>query len=279
MARTKIIPEGGMLGDYDSVIVSYSDGIDSTGTLYWAIQNFDKKKIWLLYCDTGCEYPENVAIFYKVAEFMGVKPVLLQDPRGFLGLLLNERLKFPDMKNRWCTAYLKTQITDHWIRSHRSQLGTRCLFLSGERRDESKGRSKLPELEFHSTTLKTKRVADFTCHWYRPCLDYEKGKMFEWGKELRLDPHPCYEYIGRCSCMFCMFMPDRNAIENIKRYPEIAEKYVRAEMKIAHTWKNGKSFQELFNSCLDIDDISEDLIMKEENHQMCFEDLMEKEGK
>ena len=110
MARTKIIPSEGLLSDleYTSVIVSYSNGIDSTGALYWAVKNFPKEKIYLLYCDTGCEYPENVALFYKVAAFMGVKPVLLSDTRGFLGLLLNERLKFPDMKNRWCTAYLKT---------------------------------------------------------------------------------------------------------------------------------------------------------------------------
>ena len=73
-------------------------------------------------------------------------------------------------------------VTDKWIRHHREQLGAKCLFLSGERRDESIGREKLPELEYHSTTLKTKRVADFTCHWYRPCLDYEKGKMFERGR-------------------------------------------------------------------------------------------------
>lgn len=61
MARTKIIPEEGLLSDleYSSVIVSYSDGIDSTGALYWAVQNFPKEKIYLLYCDTGCEYPNN----------------------------------------------------------------------------------------------------------------------------------------------------------------------------------------------------------------------------
>ncbi|MCI8747942.1 MAG: phosphoadenosine phosphosulfate reductase family protein, partial [Lachnospiraceae bacterium] len=198
MARTKIIPPEGLLGDleYTSVIVSYSNGIDSTGALYWAVKNFPKEKIYLLYCDTGCEYPENTALFYKTAEFIGVKPILLADARGFLGLLLNERFKFPDMKNRWCTAYLKTAVTDKWIRQNRKQLGSRCLFVSGERRDESTGRAKLPELEYHSTTLKTKRVADFTCHWYRPCLDYEKGKMFEQGKELKLEPHPCYGYIG-----------------------------------------------------------------------------------
>lgn len=263
MARTKVIPEEGLLSDleYTSVIVSYSDGIDSTGALHWALEHFPCDKIWLLYCDTGCEYPDNPAIFYKVAAALNVKPVYLKDERGFLGLLMNERLKFPDMRNRWCTAYLKTAITDKWIRNNRQSLGKKCLFVSGERRDESIGRSKLPILEYHSTTLKTTRVADFTCHWYRPCLEYEKGMMFEWGRQLGIEPHPCYEYLGRCSCMFCMLMPDRHAAENMKRYPDIAAKWVRAELKVSHTWKNGKSLQSIYNECMDIDDIEEDILL------------------
>lgn len=275
MARTKIIPSEWLLSDleYTSVIVSYSNGIDSTGALYWALKHFPKEMIYLLYCDTGCEYPENITLFYKTAKFLNIKPVLLSDPRGFLGLLLHERMKFPDMKHRWCTSYLKTAVTDKWIRQHRVQLGSKCLFLSGERRDESTGREKLPELEYHSTTLKTKRIGNFVCHWYRPCLDYPKGKMFEQGRELHLQPHPCYEYIGRCSCMFCMFMPDRHAMENIKRYPEIAAKYVRAEMQLKHTWKKAKSLQSLFNDCLDIDDIDEDLL--EEYRQMSLFDVLD----
>lgn len=46
MARTKIIPPEGLLSDleYTSVIVSYSNGIDSTGALYWAVKNFPKKR-------------------------------------------------------------------------------------------------------------------------------------------------------------------------------------------------------------------------------------------
>ena len=132
MARTKIIPPEGLLSDleYTSVIVSYSNGIDSTGALYYALKNFPKEKIYLLYCDTGCEYPENVALFHKTAKFLRIKPVLLADPRGFLGLLLQERLKFPSMRYRWCTGYLKTAVTDKCIRQHRQQLGNKCLFLS-----------------------------------------------------------------------------------------------------------------------------------------------------
>lgn len=47
MARTKITPPEGLLSDleYTSVIVSYSNGIDSTGALYWALKHFPKEKI------------------------------------------------------------------------------------------------------------------------------------------------------------------------------------------------------------------------------------------
>ncbi len=66
--------------------------------------------------------------------------------------------------------------------------------------------------------------------------------------------------------MFCMFMPERHAAENIRRYPEIAAGYVRAEMKIQHTWKKAKSLQSVFNECMDIDDIDGD--MKQEYKQL-----------
>ena len=256
MAKTNIAVPEGLRSDYTSIIVSYSNGIDSTGALYWALRNFDKAKIFLLYCDTGFEYPENIKLFYKTAIFLGIRPILLQSPKGFLELL-EERGKWPDMKVRWCTSYLKTSVTDKWIRSHRDLLGPRCLFLSGERRDESPSRAKLTDLEYHSTTLWTQRKGDFSCHWYRPCLDFEKGKMFEQGRLLKLEPHYCYEYLGRCSCMACMFMPDAHAMENMKRHPEQIRPYVEAEIKIAHTWKKGKSLKELWDQCWDIDDVEE----------------------
>lgn len=145
MARTKILVPPEKQCGYTSVIVSYSTGIDSTGAIYWATQNFAPEKIFLLYCDTGAEYSVNEALFFKTAKVLGLKPILLKAPKDFLYLLLNERLKFPDSKNRWCTAYLKTAVTDHWIRTHRDILGEKCLFISGERRDESRGRAKLPE--------------------------------------------------------------------------------------------------------------------------------------
>lgn len=235
--------------DYDSIIVSYSNGIDSTGALYWALQHFDKEKIWLIYNDTGLEYSINVELFYRTAKVVGIpknQRIILARPGGFMEILENRQM-FPDSKNRWCTSYLKTDITDKWIRHNRHLLGTKCLYVTGERRDESPRRSRMNEITYHRTHLKTTRVADFTCHHIRPVLDYRKGKMFEWSNVLGLDPHPCYEYVNRCSCIACIFMPDKHAIENMKRHPEKFRKLIQKEIEYQHTWKKDQSLEELWN--------------------------------
>lgn len=241
-----------LLNNYKSVIVSFSTGIDSAGTLKWATDHFPKEKIYLLYCDTGLEYPENKDIFYNIASFLGIKPVLVQHKMLFKDIL-DARGMWPDQKNRWCTSYLKTDCTCKWIRANRHILGESCLFLTGERRDESPRRAKMEETILHPTHLKTERVAKFTCHWHKPVLDFEKGKMFEWSKELKLDPHPCYEFVSRCSCYACMFMPDRHAVENMKRYPEQFKELIELETKHGHTWKRDTSLMQLWEEYCDAD--------------------------
>lgn len=78
MARTKILVPPEKQCGYTSVIVSYSTGIDSTGAIYWATQNFAPEKIFLLYCDTGAEYSVNEALFFKTAKVLGLKLDLCQ---------------------------------------------------------------------------------------------------------------------------------------------------------------------------------------------------------
>ena len=55
--------------------------------------------------------------------------------------------------------------------------------------------------------------------------------------------------------MACMFMSDRHAVENMKRYPEQIQPFIQAEIKLSHTWKKGKGLEELWNQCHDIDDV------------------------
>lgn len=235
------------LSDYTSAIISYSTGIDSTGALYWALTHLDPKRtrMFLLYCDTGMEYDINIKLFYETAEKFDLTPILLKNNEDFMDIL-KKRKMWPDQKNRWCTAYLKTGVTNHWIQTHRDILGEKCLFITGERREESPRRAKFPEVSIHSTTIKTTRKGVFTCHWLRPCLDYSKPTMFSMGDELHLKPHPCYEYCSRCSFMFCVFMRNEHAIANIEKHLEKAMEWVKAEEDINHSWKNGKTLGSLW---------------------------------
>lgn len=235
--------------DYTSIVVSYSTGIDSTGALVKALalaSKIDHPRLFLLYCDTGMEYEINEALFYQTARMFDMIPILLKNDRDFYDLLMARQM-WPDMKNRWCTSYLKTGVTNKWIRANRAILGERCLFVTGERRDESPRRAKYEALTWHDTTLKTERVGKFICHWWRPVLDYEKKDMFNAGKGLGLEPHPCYEYVGRCSCMFCIFMPDRHTVENLRHNPKQAKKWLQAELDIGHKWKSKISLNELWD--------------------------------
>ena len=99
--------------------------------------------------------------------------------------------------------------------------------------------------------------------------------MFEQGKKLHLEPHFCYEYLGRCSCMACMFMSDQHAIENMKRYPDQIQLFVQAEIKLSHTWKKNKGLEELWNQCFDIDDVEKGAATKENCGQMSIMDFPE----
>ena len=58
--------------------------------------------------------------------------------------------------------------------------------------------------------------------------------------------------------MACMFMSDQHAIENMRRYPNQIRPFIQAEIKLAHTWKKGKSLEQLWEQCLDIDDVGQD---------------------
>lgn len=46
-----------------------------------------------------------------------------------------------------------------------------------------------------------------------------------------------------------------------KRYPEEFWRIIEIEQRIGHTWKAKKALKELWNECLDIDDMYEDKLV------------------
>lgn len=131
------------------------------------------------------------------------------------------RMKFPaktgDLSRRWCSAYLKIMVADT-VMSNLSRLqelgisgeknrkseNVKILVVSGERRGESKGRSKYNEIEIHRTNAPAK--AHRIVHQWRPVIDYSERDVWEMLKRHRVNPHPCYRAgWNRCSCAMCIF--------------------------------------------------------------------------
>ena len=119
------------------------------------------------------------------------------------------RLKFPAKsgchQGRWCSGTLKAQVGDK-LYSHIDgfSAGIRLLVVSGERRQESAGRSKYNEMELHRTNATAR--AHRLVHQWRSVIDWDEADVWEIIRRWRISPHPCYMAgWNRCSCAMCIF--------------------------------------------------------------------------
>lgn len=117
---------------------------------------------------------------------------------------INTRRRFPavaaDLRTRWCSAEVKIEILRSVIAHHPSY--QRMIYvLTGERREESKNRSKYEEVELHATSGKSRKAIS-----WRPIIDWTEEEVWAIMERWKIQPHPAY-MLGwsRCSCQICIF--------------------------------------------------------------------------
>lgn len=146
------------------------------------------------------------------------------DRLGELEKLGGKRHKFPakgsTYKGRWCSGNLKAAVQDSVTSNlEKTQKDVKVLVVSGERRGESKGRSKYNEMEVHRTNAE--RKAHRTVHQWRPVIDYSEKDVWEVLKRHKVNPHPCYRAgWNRCSCAMCIFSTPKLFAGIRELYPE-----------------------------------------------------------
>ena len=231
--------------NYDKYIVSFSGGKDSTACLLYLLDNgVPKEKIELWHQEIDGRGPSlfdwEVTPDYcrKLGQAFGI-PVLYQwKEGGFVREMLREnsltapvhfelpdgttervggergkpstRRKFPqpspDLRVRWCSAYLKIDVCATALRHDPRFRNIRTLVLSGERGEESKQRAGYAILEPDKADLRKGR---HTFRWidrFRPVRDWKERQVWDLLEKYRVRPHPCYFMgFGRCSCKFCVF--------------------------------------------------------------------------
>lgn len=147
------------------------------------------------------------------------------------------RLKFPavhaNLRTRWCSSTVKISVLERLITN--TDNGNKILVLTGERRRESRARSKYSEYQDHSTNCKSRKVI----HW-RPIIDFSEKQVWNIIERYKVQPHPAY-MLGwsRCSCQLCIFSSPNTWASIYELSPQKVEQIALIEKDIEHTLYNG----------------------------------------
>lgn len=167
------------------------------------------------------------------------------------------RYKFPavsaDLRTRWCSSVAKIDVLSRVV-NFKYKSGD-YLVLTGERREESRNRSKYNEFEKYRSWTKSRNI------WqWRPIIDFTEGEVWELFRKYKIQAHPCY-MLGwsRCSCQTCIFSsPDVWASIN-QITPNKVHQIQEIENNINHTLYNGLTIMDKVNkgiSFLDSKDLN-----------------------
>lgn len=232
------------LNGYNKYIVSFSGGKDSTALLLYLLDNDvprERIELWHQEIDgrgrTLFDWEVTPDYCRKLGEAFGIPVYFQWKAGGFEREMLREdsltapvcyelpdrsiiqiggtrgkpstRRRFPqpspDLRTRWCSAYLKIDVCATALRHDERFQNIRTLVLSGERGEESKQRASYAILEPDKADLRKGRIPRYIDR-FRPLRDWKEQKIWDLLEKYRVRPHPCYFMgFGRCSCKFCVF--------------------------------------------------------------------------
>ncbi len=125
--------------EFDTIIVPWSGGKDSTATLLLALKAFGSTRVKVVFTDTGTEFPYTVEYVDYLAKKLGVDVY-----KAYAGVdkALRWGAPMPDHDNRWCTG-MKIMATESMIKKLAEG---RTLIVIGDRESESARRARRPPL-------------------------------------------------------------------------------------------------------------------------------------
>ena len=148
---------------------------------------------------------------------------------------VEERGKFPSMRNRFCTSDLKVSPIERELRRYlkaHPRFAGRIVSAMGIRRDESTARSKrIP----WTRSDRNSRAGREWFDWL-PIFDLTEADAFRVIRDAGQLPHWVYaQGISRCSCSFCIFSSRSDARRAAELRPSLYRRYAALEKHIRHT--------------------------------------------
>ena len=147
---------------------------------------------------------------------------------------VEQRGKWPGIRQRWCTAETKRGPIERelrrWLKAH-PRFGDRLVNAMGMRADESTARArKLPWRRNDRMSAAGRKVFDWL-----PIFDLSTEDVFRVIRDAGQSPHWIYDHLSRCSCSFCIFSSPEDLRKAAALRPGLYRRYARIEQRIGHT--------------------------------------------
>ena len=270
------------LNSYDRVLAMWSGGKDSLACILHLIEMGvapDRMELWHHEIDGGAQFmdwPCTPSYCAAIAQHLKIPiyrswreggflremlrngtptaPTVFERPDRSFGTkggkgLPGTRQKFPqvsaDLSVRWCSAYLKIDVASIAIKNQERFNGSRTLFVTGERAEESTARSRYRVFEPHRTDARAGSLRRHVDHW-RAVHAWSERQIWDIIQRHRINPHPAYRLgWGRVSCLSCIFGSAHQWASVRKIAPVQFETIAQYEQQFGKTIRRKKSIVEL----------------------------------
>lgn len=234
-------------------VLGFSGGIDSEAAYVWLRERYAVDDIILLNSTAGQnEHPITTEFLLKFSE--EVHPVEIVDPIvgdlqrvGSKGGVTKQRReefadddplrfdtlayikqRFPSMRSRFCTHFLKLMPQVRWMKKNLDERGIEYVRYTGIRREESPNRAKR-EPEEHDEV--------FGCTLRHPILDWKKQECFDVVEAAGLPINELYRLgFTRVGCAPCVNSSKGDISRWASRFPEMIDKVRDWEKRVGRTF-------------------------------------------
>ena len=218
-------------------ILGISGGKDSAALAIHMARNRPELDIEYFFTDTGEELPEVYSYLSKLEGFLGKRVNRLNPGRDFKFYLKLYNYWLPSAQQRWCTAKLKIQPLEEWIKEDLKN-GVKITSYVAIRFDES----------FREGHQSMHKNFDVQLPFIEERID-RKG-VFEILENSGVGIPEYYAWRSRSGCTFCFFQRKIEWVRLKERHPEAFEyakelEALSSSNGITFTWSEGESLIQL----------------------------------
>ena len=217
------------------VAVSHSGGKDSQIMTILLSRIVPRARLVAVHAPLGEVEWEGIVPHVEATLSAGV-PLIMAPVSSGKSLLdhVEERGKFPGIRQRWCTATHKRGPIERELRRFlklNPRFDGRLVNCLGIRRDESAARAKrVPWRRNERLSVAGREVFDWL-----PIFDLSTEEVFRVIRDAGQSPHWIYRHLSRCSCSFCIFSSPKDLRRAAELRPELYRRYAEIERRIGHT--------------------------------------------